>query len=552
VTIRLDPSAHHAHDRIDALDDRVKALERSCSRGAGVALQAQLDAVGEALGAEALREFDGYHYQAVGALRSERDAAIARAERAELARLAASVGETRQMLRAERAEADSACRNELRAHARDAYRQQRKSDAALLLAGTLGAVGLAFQLLLQECFRESLDCLAADGVTDCERHPYPGRTSIHKCQRCQREEEWQMDRDEWEDKYDALAGKLAECEMYRDALRARVAELEGAVVRCPRPECCTSFNAVDFIDPGARAMKPPAPAEPLRPAAQLADEMRRGVARFISASAAPAEPSAQRSTLSDRGRSGEYTKPAAPWSPCNCGHLPKFHQDNGGTPGRCSKGMCCCAGFNSGQCWVSPIDEDCGDCHGVGSEEAHQAIQDEKGKPAEPSAPGLCMVGKCGRQGGCPLSAEGWCWCEGCQNSKPAEPSAAPRTKITTLTDLLDTPVGKRIVAERIAAGWGGPPWPPSEDEYEEDEPNDPDHRAANAPSDAHYSGVAPSAMFVSRRWWEYQSARAERLEKALRGLLMSADCTWEIDRKGHDWPDACEAARAALEGNDA
>ncbi len=41
--------------------------------------------------------------------------------------------------------------------------------------------------------------------------------------------------------------------------------------------------------------------------------------------------------------------------------------------------------------------------------------------------------------------------------------------------------------------------------------------------------------------------AREARLKQALRDLLMSADCTWEERREGHDWAEACEAARAAL-----
>jgi hypothetical protein len=37
------------------------------------------------------------------------------------------------------------------------------------------------------------------------------------------------------------------------------------------------------------------------------------------------------------------------------------------------------------------------------------------------------------------------------------------------------------------------------------------------------------------------------RLTEALRGLLLSADCSWEEQGGGHDWPEACEEARAAL-----
>lgn len=38
-----------------------------------------------------------------------------------------------------------------------------------------------------------------------------------------------------------------------------------------------------------------------------------------------------------------------------------------------------------------------------------------------------------------------------------------------------------------------------------------------------------------------------ERLSDALRGMLLSADCSWENNNQGHDWPEACEKARAAL-----
>lgn len=43
--------------------------------------------------------------------------------------------------------------------------------------------------------------------------------------------------------------------------------------------------------------------------------------------------------------------------------------------------------------------------------------------------------------------------------------------------------------------------------------------------------------------------AEVKRLRTALRGLLLSADAAWEERREGHDWPEACKAARAALEG---
>ena len=41
---------------------------------------------------------------------------------------------------------------------------------------------------------------------------------------------------------------------------------------------------------------------------------------------------------------------------------------------------------------------------------------------------------------------------------------------------------------------------------------------------------------------------RIRKLEAALHGLLLSADCTWEERGEGHDWPEACQVARKALE----
>ena len=42
--------------------------------------------------------------------------------------------------------------------------------------------------------------------------------------------------------------------------------------------------------------------------------------------------------------------------------------------------------------------------------------------------------------------------------------------------------------------------------------------------------------------------SRVQALEDALRGLLLSADCGWEERNEGHDWAEACTAARAAIE----
>lgn len=41
--------------------------------------------------------------------------------------------------------------------------------------------------------------------------------------------------------------------------------------------------------------------------------------------------------------------------------------------------------------------------------------------------------------------------------------------------------------------------------------------------------------------------AERDALREALEGLLLSADASWEGDRQGHDWHEACVRARAAL-----
>jgi hypothetical protein len=38
-----------------------------------------------------------------------------------------------------------------------------------------------------------------------------------------------------------------------------------------------------------------------------------------------------------------------------------------------------------------------------------------------------------------------------------------------------------------------------------------------------------------------------DRIAGALRAMLLSADCTWEERRLGHDWAETCDASRAAL-----
>ena len=43
--------------------------------------------------------------------------------------------------------------------------------------------------------------------------------------------------------------------------------------------------------------------------------------------------------------------------------------------------------------------------------------------------------------------------------------------------------------------------------------------------------------------------ARIKELGETIRDLLLSADCTWEERKEGHDWAEACVAARRALAG---
>lgn len=45
----------------------------------------------------------------------------------------------------------------------------------------------------------------------------------------------------------------------------------------------------------------------------------------------------------------------------------------------------------------------------------------------------------------------------------------------------------------------------------------------------------------------ESDRAIIAELLAALKGLLLSADASWEDNRGGHDWPEACEAARTAI-----
>jgi hypothetical protein len=41
---------------------------------------------------------------------------------------------------------------------------------------------------------------------------------------------------------------------------------------------------------------------------------------------------------------------------------------------------------------------------------------------------------------------------------------------------------------------------------------------------------------------------RVQMLEDVIRTMLLSADCSWEERNEGHDWREACEFARKALE----
>lgn len=53
----------------------------------------------------------------------------------------------------------------------------------------------------------------------------------------------------------------------------------------------------------------------------------------------------------------------------------------------------------------------------------------------------------------------------------------------------------------------------------------------------------------AQRKHEECEALRIERdaLRQALVGMLQSQDCTWEERNEGHDWAQACAAARAAL-----
>lgn len=46
---------------------------------------------------------------------------------------------------------------------------------------------------------------------------------------------------------------------------------------------------------------------------------------------------------------------------------------------------------------------------------------------------------------------------------------------------------------------------------------------------------------------WVKRHDEVAKLRSVIRELLLSADCTWEENSEGHDWPEACTAAREAL-----
>lgn len=46
-------------------------------------------------------------------------------------------------------------------------------------------------------------------------------------------------------------------------------------------------------------------------------------------------------------------------------------------------------------------------------------------------------------------------------------------------------------------------------------------------------------------------TAERDRLREAVSGLLRSADCSWYERNDGHDWRDAVDTARAALQPKD-
>jgi hypothetical protein len=43
-------------------------------------------------------------------------------------------------------------------------------------------------------------------------------------------------------------------------------------------------------------------------------------------------------------------------------------------------------------------------------------------------------------------------------------------------------------------------------------------------------------------------TVKRDRLREVLKNMLKSADCMWEDRDMGHDWPEACQQARAELQ----
>jgi hypothetical protein len=81
--------------------------------------------------------------------------------------------------------------------------------------------------------------------------------------------------------------------------------------------------------------------------------------------------------------------------------------------------------------------------------------------------------------------------------------------------------------------------------------------RALRGARDALAGRGAAGARDETRTWedgyaegheegWRTGLKAAGRLRQALVDLLGSADCSWEEQGGGHDWPEACEEARAA------
>ena len=61
-----------------------------------------------------------------------------------------------------------------------------------------------------------------------------------------------------------------------------------------------------------------------------------------------------------------------------------------------------------------------------------------------------------------------------------------------------------------------------------------------NAVKEEHFDALKAERAIVDERM--------QRLREALQGLLLSADASWEeVGNNGHDWCEACIAARASI-----